>query len=261
MSLAWGVLRQSLALGIAEFTTIYSVKSWLSSWLVRMLAQVGFFGSIGLMVQREGMLSYLLIGNAVAIICLEANIIVLSASGERYYGTVSAIMATPAQPVIALLGRGMHWVLSGTVTSMITLSILPLVFGVSLSPMQLLACLPVVLTVGICCYGYGSALGGLTLRFPQWDWLIMNLGYLTVMTIAGVNVPVSFWPRPIQVLAELLPVTHGLRAVRAIAAGEPLSPIIVHVGWEILVGIGWFAAATVSYAIFVRHARTRGAAG
>jgi hypothetical protein len=39
------------------------------------------------------------------------------------------------------------------------------------------------------------------------------------MAVAGANVPVDFWPGPVQAVANLLPVTHGLLAVRQLLDG------------------------------------------
>ena len=84
---AGNVLFQSLAMGIAEFRTFYTLKSWLSGWLVRMLAQVTFFASIGLLLHSELRVRYLLIGNAVVLVCLSRRS-VMSRSYELYQGTL-----------------------------------------------------------------------------------------------------------------------------------------------------------------------------
>ncbi|HEX6869715.1 MAG TPA: ABC transporter permease [Micromonosporaceae bacterium] len=256
---AFRVLGRSLTLGIAEFRTIYTVRSWLLSWLVRMLAQTAFFASIGLVVNSPQAIRYLLIGNAVVLVCLEANIVVLFMAGERYQGTLTGLLATPTPPVVVLLGRGLNWVLTGAMTSLITLSVLPVLFGIPLSALSLLECVPIVLVTGIASYGYGSFLGGLTLRFPQLDWLVMNVGYLLVMAFAGVNVPISFWPDWLTALAQVLPVTHGLQAVRGVLDGAAAGVVLGQIGLELLVGAAWFALAAWSYRIFVQHVRARAA--
>jgi len=249
---------QSLVLGLAEFRTLYSVKSWLSSWLLRMLAQVAFFASIGLLVRSHESVTYLLVGNAVVLVCLESTVVVLFMAGERYQGTLSALLATPGQPVVAFLGRGLSWVVTGLVTSVVTLSLLPPVFGIALSIPRLLVCVPIIAVIGLSSYAYGSFLGGLTLRFPPLDWLVLNVGYLLVMAFAGVNVPVSYWPLVPRALAQILPVTHGLHAVRGVLDAAPVGSVLADLGLEIVVGLGWLTAAAVSYRLVVNHARRRG---
>ena len=79
------------------------------------------------------------------------------------------------------------------------------------------------------------------------------------MTVAGVNVPVDFWPGPVEAVANLLPVTHGLLAVRQLLDGSGLAAVAPQVGAEVLVGAGWLAASWLSYRRFFRRARATGA--
>jgi ABC-2 type transport system permease protein len=77
-------------------------------------------------------------------------------------------------------------------------------------------------------------------------WAILNLGYLPIMAFCGVNVPVSFWAPPLQAIAQVLPLTHGLDAIRTVLAGGPATTVLGQVGLEIAVGAGWLAIASWS---------------
>lgn len=258
MMLRIRVMGQSLALGIAEYRTIYTLRSWLSGWIVRMLAQVAFFGTIGFMIHSRPGVRYLLIGNAVVLVCLEASIVVLTMAGERWQGTLMALLTTPAQPITVFLGRGINWIITGVLTSMITLTLLPPLFGVPVPAARLLVCLPILAIIGLTSYGYGSFLAGLTVRWPSLDWLVLNVGYLLVMAFAGINVPVRYWPPVPEAIAQILPVTHGLQAIRGVLDGASYRFILGAIGEEVLVGAFWLVAATMSYRLFVSHARRRG---
>ncbi|MDP8911890.1 MAG: ABC transporter permease, partial [Actinomycetota bacterium] len=65
--------------------------------------------------------------------------------------------------------------------------------------------------------------------------------------VCGVNVPLGFYPEAVQWLANVLPLTHGLAAIRDLLAGEPLAVLLPNVGLEIAVGLGWLALALVSF--------------
>lgn len=194
MTAAVRVLSQSARLGIDDFRSVYTRKSWLAGWLLRMLAQVAFFGSIGLLIGIRAEIGHLLAGNAVVLVCLEATIVVISVSVERFQGTLPLFAASPASPLLVYLGRGLHWMATGLATSVVTLTLLPPLFGLPLSPLRVLACLPVLVVIAVSSDCYGSFLASLVARFPQFNWLALNVGYLAVMTVAGVNVPVDFWP-------------------------------------------------------------------
>lgn len=254
------VMGQSMALGIAEFRTLYTIRSWLAGWLTRMLAQVAFFGTLGLLLHSSAAVQYLLIGNAVLLVCFEAIIVVMSMAGERFQGTLVPLLSAANHPAAVLLGRGLNWVMSGMITSFATLAILPPVFGVPVSVPRLIGCIPILAVIGVSGYLYGSFLGGLVLRFPQMDWLVLNVGYVLVMTFAGVNVPVSYWPAGIRAVANVLPVTHGLQAIRTLIAGGEARMVVTAVAQELLVAAGWAVMAMASYGAFARNARRNGTA-
>ena len=94
MTAAVRVLSQSARLGIDDFRSVYTWKSWLAGWPLRMLAQVAFFASIGLLVGSRAEIGYLLVGNAVVLVCLEATIVVISVSVERFQGTLPLFAAS-----------------------------------------------------------------------------------------------------------------------------------------------------------------------
>jgi ABC-2 type transport system permease protein len=252
------VLAQSARLGIDDFRSVYTWRSWLAGWLLRMLAQVAFFGSIGLLIGSRAQIEYLLVGNAVVLVCLEATIVVISVAVERFQGTLPLFAASPTSPMLVYFGRGLHWIATGMVTSVVTLTLLPPLFGLPLSLPRVAACLPVLAVVAVCSYCYGSFLASLVARFPQFNWLALNVGYLTIMTVTGVNVPVAFWPGPVQAIANLLPVTHGLLAVRQLLDGGSLGAAAPQVGAELLVAAGWLAAGWLSYNRFFHRARANG---
>jgi ABC-2 type transport system permease protein len=74
---------------------------------------------------------------------------------------------------------------------------------------------------------------------PSLQWLAINVGYLSVMTFAGVNVAVGYWPQPLQDLAVVLPLTHGLEALRALLDGGPAATTALGVVGELAVAAGW----------------------
>ena len=142
MTAAVRVLSQSARLGIDDFRSVYTWKSWLAGWLLRMLAQVAFFGSIGLLIGSRAEIGYLLVGNAVVLVWLEATIVVISVSVERFQGTLPLFAASPASPLPVDPGRGLHWMATGLATSVVALTLLPPLFGQPLSPLRVLACCP-----------------------------------------------------------------------------------------------------------------------
>jgi ABC-2 type transport system permease protein len=151
------------------------------------------------------------------------------------------------------IGRGLHWLASGLVSSTIAYVILPFALGVPLPWPRAILGLPMLIVTSLSSYCYGCALGAVALRHMAVTWLILNVGYLTVMTFCGVNVPVSFWPAPIHALTQVMPITHGLQAIRDMLAGASAGTVLGQLGLEVVVGAGWLAVAAVAIDRVVKH--------
>jgi ABC-2 type transport system permease protein len=93
---------------------------------------------------------------------------------------------------------------------------------------------------------------------PSLQWLAVNAGYLSVMTFSGANVPVAYWPRPIQIVAAALPLTHGLKAFRLLLAGGSFASAGSDVAAELAVGACWLVIALIVMSIYVHNGRKSG---
>ena len=78
------------------------------------------------------------------------------------------------------------------------------------------------------------------------------------MALCGVNVPVSFFPDWLERIAESLPITDGLEAIRGVLAGDPWSSVAADVGGELLAASGWLALALLTFGRFIRAGQRDG---
>lgn len=249
------VVKGAFWLGLGEVRTIYSWRSWLTGWMLRLVAQVSFFGTLGFLVGRSHV-GYLLVGNSILVVCMEVSIVVATVAFERGAGTLPLLAATPVGAPTAYVGRGIQWIVSGVLTSTVMLLVVPRFFGFGVPVTRVLLALPLIVLVAVSCYGYSCMLAAFVVRSPGQMWIAINLGYLLVMALGGVNVPRTFWPQWAQVAGGLLPMSHGLEAVRAVLAAQPLP--WAEVGLEALVGAGWFVVALALYRQFVASGRRSG---
>lgn len=49
---------------------------------------------------------------------------------------------------------------------------------------------------------------------------LMNLIFAILIVLCGVNFPISLLPEPLQIVSNILPLTHGLEAVRQVFDGS-----------------------------------------
>ena len=71
------------------------------------------------------------------------------------------------------------------------------------------------------------------------------------------NVPNTAFPRWVQT-ADLLPLTHGLKATRELLEVGPTGQALWQAGLEVTVGLVWIFAAFLTLRLFEDSSRRRG---
>lgn len=252
------VLLRSARAGLADYALLYTFRSWTLGWLGRVLFQVAFFAMVGRLLASAEAGHFLLVGNAVMVTAIESLYVVNSTTWERRAGTLPLLVAAPTGTLVVFAGRSLVWVASGTTTSLISLFALGALFGVPMAMPGSLAVIPLVALISVTTYCFALTLGGLVLRAMELRNVVGNVTHLTMMAICGVQVPVSFWPQGIEFVAAVLPLTHGLQAIRTAFAGGPAVAVLTQAAWELLVGAGWLALAALVFNRLAEHGRRDG---
>jgi len=78
-----------------------------------------------------------------------------------------------------------------------------------------------------------------------------------MLLLCGVNIPLAALPGWMATIGRCLPLTHGIAAARAVAAGVPLSSVSGLVWREAAIGACYFAAAYLLMRIFETEGRRR----
>lgn len=252
------VVRYSAANALADFAASYTWSTWLLGWVARMVCQVVFFTLAGRVLGTAGQEEFLLVGNGLMVCVIEAMQVVASTTWERRAGTLPLLIASPAGLFWVFVGRSLQWLASGIATSCIALLTISPFFGVDWTPRQLLLLVPLVAATAAGTYCLGLFLAAFVLRAREMRSIVSNVAYLVMMAICGVQVPTGYWPGWVRAFAELLPLTHGLRAVRALRDGSAWSGQLAPVLLLGLVGAGWLVAARLAYGLWVGRGRKDG---
>ncbi|MDO0925035.1 ABC transporter permease [Streptomyces sp. TG1A-8] len=239
-------MRYGFLNAVADFKATYTWKSWLFGWLGRMLAQVVFFTGLGGVLGQPGGVRFLALGNALMTCVVDTMAVVATTSGERRAGTLSLLVASPADPFWVFAGRSLHWPVSGTATALVALLGLGPLFGVTWHPSQIP---PVVLLTALTALGtycVGLFLAAVVVSVPRLRNVVSNCAYLAMMAFCGVQVPVGFWPSGLEALARAVPLTHTLHALRAVADGRPAADVLHPALLALLAGASWLGAAALA---------------
>lgn len=256
MSPTVDVLRHAALAGFQDLKSLYTWKTWTAGWLLRMFCQVIFFALLGRLIGDQAQVHYLVVGNAVMLCATTVIFVVQSTTWERAAGTLPLLVAAPASPLVVMFGRSVQWIPDALATSVAALLFVGPLFGLPLPWPRSLMLLPLLVLVTLSTYMMGAVFGSLVLRWTETRNLVSNVVGAVMMAVCGVNVPVSVFPRWVGTVAAALPLTHGLRAIRAVLAGDP--GVARQALLELVVGVGWFLVAAASLGWFAEGGRKDG---
>jgi ABC-2 type transport system permease protein len=216
--------------------------------------QLLFFAALGSYATNRSP-AYFAIGNAVQVSALAGVFgMTMAIANERWFGTLPAILATPANRVALFAGRFMPFVLNGLLVSLYAFALGVVFLGVRLAPGSLAVAGLALLVTVFSCTAIGALQGAVSLRLR--DGLFgANLVTMSILLFCGVNIPVAELPGWMQVIGNLLPFTHGLEAVRQAADGAGFGQVGGLIGIEALVGVAYAVAAFLLFSYLERSAR------
>jgi ABC-2 type transport system permease protein len=251
------IMRFAFLSGAKDYASIYSLKSWLLGWYLRVLAQVMFFALVGRLLGSDQQTWYLLVGNAVLLAAMQGMLALGLVGWERDAGTLPLLAASPSSPVLVFAARGSYLIADGLLSTLGALFVAGPLFGLPLPWPRILLVIPFTLIIGASAYFLGTFLAGLLIRSRKVSNLVTNVATVSLMTLCGVNVPLAAYPAPVAFVAQFLPLTHGLAGIRDVLDGR-LGAAFAQAGLEIAVGLGWLALCVATFSRFIRHARRDG---
>jgi ABC-2 type transport system permease protein len=243
----FNVMNHAFRAGLADYRAIFTWRSWLCGWFVRVVAQVSFFALIGLRVADDRSAFYILIGNALAVAAQNGVFSLNMTTAERWAGTLPLLVASPSSPVLVFASRGAYLAVDGSLSAVGALFVAGAIFGLPLPWPRVLLVIPLTALVALASYCFGTFLAGIVFRFREINSLVVNTTYIGLMTICGVMVPLSYFPRALELGVHVLPLTNGLLAIRAVFDGEAASTILAYAGAEAAVGAVWMTLALLSF--------------
>jgi ABC-2 type transport system permease protein len=204
--------------------------------------QLFFFAALG-SYATDRSAAYFAIGNAVQVSALAGVFgMTMAISNERLFGTLPALLATPANRVAVFAGRFTPFIVNGLLVSLYAFGLGVVFLGVRLAPGSIAVAGLALLVTVFSCTAIGALQGAISLRLR--DGLFgANLITMAILLFCGVNIPLHELPGWMQVVGNLLPFTHGVEAVRQAADGAGIGQVGWLIGIEALVGIAYAVAA------------------
>ena len=168
--------------------------------------------------------------------------------------TLGLLLASPARRLPLFLGRALPVILNGFLVSVVALVLGALVLRVSLPPGTWLPLLLVTAFTSFSCTGLGLAAAAIGLRVRETATL-SNVVLGVLIVFCGVNVAVSTLPSWMQSVAQVLPMTHGIAAGRAVASGVPFLDVLWLLRDELVIGLVYAVIGVLLLLFFERESR------
>jgi ABC-2 type transport system permease protein len=213
---------------VGGLTSYRALFNWISPWVffpilvVYPLFQIVFFAYLGRFA-GVGSDEFFLIGNTF-IATATAGLFGMghSVANERRSQTLATILASPASRLALFLGRTLPSIVTGFGVSVISFTLGSLILDVQFSPTELLALAVAVFASSFACTAMGLCVGAIGLRGRNVSLFADTIAG-SMLLVSGANVPLERLPEWIQALSSAIPLTHGIEAARAIAAGASVS--------------------------------------
>jgi ABC-2 type transport system permease protein len=221
------------------------------------LFQILFFTYLGSYATDRGN-DFYVVGNAVQVSAMAGIYgMVMGIANERFYGTLSPLLATPADRLAVFTGRALPFIANGLFVSAFGFAVGWLLLDFSPAAGSVPALAAVVAVTVSSCTALGMLVGSIGLRARD-VFFAANLVYFLMLLVCGVNVPVAQLPEWLQWIADRLPMTHGIEAAREIAAGASLGDVSGLMATEALIGACYAVAAYLVFRLFEHEGRRRG---
>jgi ABC-2 type transport system permease protein len=204
--------------------------------------QILFFAALG--SYATGMdPAYFAIGNAVQV-CSMAGIygMTMAVANERWFGTLPALMASPANRAALFGGRFIPFIVNGFLVSAYGFVLCWIFLDVRFDAATLGVIVLAMIVTAFSCSAIGAVMGGVSLRLR--DGLFgANLLVFLFLLFCGVNIPLAALPDWMQAVSQVLPFTHGLAAVRLAIDGATLAQVGGLIATEFFIGVAYAVAA------------------
>ena len=177
----------------------------------------------------------------------------ISFTGERYNGRIRSIICSPIWKIKFMIQKGFFVCLSCIVTSLFGTFLGVLVFQVPVHNISWGIYILILLVAMTAACALGIFIGSLGL-FTDQILMILNTASYIMLIFTGANFPVSQLPLIGRAISFLLPLTRSIKATRILIHDGEMNQIIHLLIEEFIVGIFYFALASLTIYIVERRA-------
>lgn len=247
---------------IGGLTAYRGLINWLSPWIffptlvLAPIFQILLFVFIGRSAGTESDEFYV-IGNAIQYASIPCIFSMTHAiAGERYQGTLTYILITPARRLPLFLGRALPVIANAMFVSSLSLFVSGLLLGVGIPVATWAPIALVILVAAFSCTGLGLVCAAIGLRVRE-TAVLNNVLFGLLLIFTGANVPLDQMPAWMEEIAVRIPLTHAIQAARRVADGEALVEVTGLLVTEAVIGAAYVLVGYQLLRFMERESRKR----
>jgi ABC-2 type transport system permease protein len=235
----------------------FNPSAYVATKVVAPIEELLVFGLLARYAGDASTVAYMLIGNCLVQVCLGGLAAANTVAEERGLGSLPLLLASPVNRLVNFLQRGTVHILDSLVSVVAAFWVAAAIFHVPFGRTNWAA---VAVAVGVATLStvcLGLMFGAFALAYSNF-FLVLNLLWLLMLLVTGVNIPVSHLPQWLQPLSAALPFTRSLHAAREAIAGAPLAAVAGPLLGEVALGACYLALGYAMLVALERLAWRRG---
>jgi len=178
---------------------------------------------------------------------------------EQLQGTLESNWLAPLSKMFIAVGAFLGEGVIGLMVVVMSTASASIVYGINLSGNLVLFAIVVLASIPAV-YGFGLIFASLTLAAKEVNgFVFLARGLMTIL--CGVSYPVNVLPASMQAISRWIPMTHSIRAVRAIVTGGNLSQIAPNLRFLLVSGGLLLAAGLLTFDLVQKRMIAAGTLG
>lgn len=251
-----------LTLGYLSYKALFAWWNWwayTSNILLRPMLTVVIFGLAGRFVGDPARVETYIIGvaaSSIPLIMLGGTL--QTFANDRAWHTLAVVFGTPVNRFELYWSRGYIHYPNGIVTFAVSVLFGWLLLGLNLAEVNWVSLSGAALLIAASSMAFSLFIGNFAIVFSEWLNL-RAIGVGLLMTSTGIVIPISDLPGFLGGLSFILPVTHGLVALRAAFHGVPIEMVGVSLLAEGFIALGYGIVGYVTFHLLEAKAKDLGA--
>ena len=211
------------------------------------------FGSA---VGSSGYLSFITIGNAFYVFVFAAAFVVGRVMfWERATGTIEATFMTPMNRLAYMAGVMVAAAVNSLI-DFIAVFLIGILFGFQVTSFNVLLFFSSMLLTALALFGVGLIVNAITLTFRD-RTTTANTLMILFLVFSGLVCPIELMPQWAQIISKILPLTYGLKVMRASVLGIATSDAIYDLAILSIMGVVYIGIGALTLKLIERNLKKK----